>query len=148
MQIVIWVSFVFVLLLFSGGLAVAQSPQQTYNGPAGQISGNVIGVNGYPFDWALVNASDGYHVFTAFSGMSGFYLMRVPVGTYNVSVHAPEYWANSATVNVTQDSTVTVDFHLQQSSLPVPEIQPGIVSIVFALTVATALIISKRISKQ
>lgn len=144
----IWASLLFALLVFSSKFAFAQSPQQNYGGAGGQIAGHVIGVNGHPFDWALVNASDGQHAFTAFSGMSGFYLMWVPPGAYNVSVHVTGYWADSATVNVTQDSTVTVDFLLQQSLLPVPEIQPSIVSIVMVLTIGVTLAVSRRISKR
>ncbi len=144
----LWASLVFALLVFSGKFAFAQSPRQNYGGPGGQIAGHVIGVHGYPFDWALVNASDGQHAFTTFSGMSGFYLMWVPPGAYNVSVHVLGYWADSATVNVTQDSTVTVDFHLQQSSLPVPEIRQGAVSIVMVLTIALALAVGRRFSER
>ena len=143
-----WALIVIVLMLSWGELVVALSPRQNYGGPEGQISGFVIGVNGYPVDWALVNATDGQHAFTAFSGMSGFYLMRVPSGTYNISVYAPGFWAYATGVNVTEDSTVEVDFHLQPSTVPVPEIQPGLVPVVLALTIAAALAVSRRTSKR
>jgi uncharacterized membrane protein len=93
----------------------------------------VIGVDGHPFDWATVYASNSQQTFEAFSGMSGVYQMRVPAGTYNVRVSAHGYTANSATVNLTDNSSNTINFYLQQA---VPEFPPMIEPLLIAFTVA------------
>ncbi len=146
MRSMIWGLFALALLLLWTSSAAAQSPQD-YVGPGGQITGYVIGVNGYPVDWALVNATDGQHFYTAFSGMSGGYLMWVPVGSYNVSVHVAGFWANSATANVTNYSTVRLDFHLMTAPMPVPEFELTMAPVVLLLSLALAVMLNKRYSR-
>ncbi|MGA8905225.1 MAG: carboxypeptidase-like regulatory domain-containing protein [Candidatus Bathyarchaeia archaeon] len=120
----------------------AQSPQQYYGELGGEITGRVVGVDGYPVDWAAVHASDGQQTYQVFSGMSGVYLMRVPVGTYSVTVDVPGYRADGVTVNVTANSSNTANFQLE---VAVPEFQSNITPWVMTLTLAVTLIfISKR----
>jgi len=120
---------------------------QYYGGPGGQISGFVYGGNGVGFDWAQLSASNGNETFHAFSGMSGFYLMRVPVGIYNVSVYVsglPLAAPSVSNVTVTQDSTATVDFHLQEiTGTPVPEFRSDLTMAVMVVVMAAALAILK-----
>jgi len=112
-----------VFLLASSRLVIAQY----YGGPGGQISGYVFGTNGLGFDWAQISANNGNQTFHAFSGMSGFYLMRVPAGVYNVSVYVPElpfYAKNVTNITITQGSSAAVNFQLQQQPVvAVPEFQ-------------------------
>jgi hypothetical protein len=120
---------------------------QYYGGPGGQISGFVYGVNGGGVDWTQISANNGTHIFHAFSGMSGFYLMRVPVGVYNVSVYVPDLplWANSANVTITDGSSVTVNFHLQQQPVVVvPEFQTNVAVLVMTFAFAAAVVVVKR----
>jgi uncharacterized membrane protein len=133
MRFILMASLVLALVLVGSNLVFAQSTQQYYGGPGGEIRGMVIGVDGHPFDWATIHASNNQQTFEAFSGMSGVYQMRVPAGTYNVAVSVQGYTANSATVNVTDNSSNTVDFYLQQ---PVPEFPPTIGPLIIAFTVA------------
>ena len=130
------------LLLVGCRLVEAQSPQQYYGELGGEITGRVVGVDGYPVDWAAVHASDGQQTYQVFSGMSGVYLMRVPVGMYSVTVDVPGYRADGVTVNVTANSSNTANFQLE---VAVPEFQSNIAQWVTALTLAVTLIfISKR----
>ena len=138
--------FVIVLILVGSRLVHAQSQQQYYGGPGGEITGRVIGVNGYPVDWAAVHASDGQHTYIAFSGMSGVYLMRVPVGTYYVTVDDPGYRADSATINVTENSSNTVNFHLEQ--IAVPEFQSNAAPLIMSLILAAAFIFKSGSRKR
>ena len=142
------VSLLFVVFLLVSSRLVAA---QYYGGPGGQISGFVYGTNGVGFDWAQLRATNGNQTFHAFSGMSGFYLMRVPVGVYNVSVYIsglPLYADNMTNVTVTQDSIATVNFHLQQlPTTPVPEFQTDITALVMAAVFAATLAIMKRRSR-
>ncbi len=76
-------------------------------------------------------------------------MMRVPTGTFKVSVYVPYdpgYWAPNATAKVTQDSTITVDFYLQRP-IPVPEIPAGMLSIIIALTLTAVFAVRKRSPK-
>jgi len=123
MRFVLTASLVLALVLIGSRFVFAQSTQQYYGGPGGEITGRVIGVNGQPFDWATI------------------YQMRVPSGTYKVSVSVQGYTANSATVNVTDNSSNTVNFYLQ---LAVPEFPPTIEPLLIAFTVAVVFFIFKK----
>jgi len=141
MRFILAASLVLALVLIGSRLVFAQSTQQYYGGPGGVITGIVIGVSGHPFDWATIHASNSQQTFEAFSGMSGIYLMRVPAGTYNVTVYVQGYTANSATVNVTDNSSNTVNFYLQQA---VPEFPPMIEPLLITVTVALVFFIIKK----
>lgn len=120
---------------------------QYYGGPGGQISGFVYGPNGAGADWVQILANNGTHTFHGFSGMSGFYLMRVPAGTYNVSVYDPGLlrWAKSVNVTVADGSEITLDFHLQwPPAVPVPEFQTNMALLVMALALAASIALTKR----
>lgn len=132
------------VLAFAGNRFVfAQSLQQYYGGPGGDITGFVIGVNHYPVDWAQIYARNGNVTFEAFSGMSGLYRMHVPAGSYVVSVYVPGYDANKLDANVTVGSTVRLDFQLRQTQTPVPEFSLTVFATAIAL-VLTVLILSRR----
>jgi len=137
-----------IFLLVSTRLVAAQY----YGGPGGQISGYVFGTNGAGYDWAQISANNGTETFRVFSGMSGFYLMRVPPGIWNVSVYVPDLplYANSvANVTITLDSSVTVNFQLEpQSNVAVPEFQANITGLVMVFVLAAALIAVKKTTKR
>ena len=131
--------------------ASAASAPMYYGGAGGTISGMVVSPSGSVVDWSQIHANDGNQTFEAFSGFSGFFLMRVPAGTYQVSVYDfynPTYWAPAVTVTVTDGSNVTVNFFLQpQAPAPVPEFQSNMLAVVAMLAVAAACIITKHSRK-
>jgi hypothetical protein len=152
------------VLLISGQTVTAQShPQQYYGSSGGEIRGLVLGANKV-LDWAIVHAKSSEHSYEAFSGMTGAYQMRVPVGTYNVSASFPGYQSTSTNVTVTEGSSVSLDFHLSNSitvavssgsysvinfyldenQVPVPEFKPPITLAVFAITMLTMTLILRR----
>ncbi len=137
MRPILMASLFVALLLVGCRLVEAQSPQQYYGELGGEITGRVVGIDGYPVDWAEVHASDGQQTYQVFSGMSGVYLMRVPVGTYSVTVDVPGYRADGVTVNVTANSSNTANFQLE---VAVPEFQSNMAQWVTALTLAVTLI--------
>jgi hypothetical protein len=134
--------------LLRGNPVFAASTPKDYGAAGGTISGTVVGPSGTVLDWGQIYANNGNQTFEAFSGFSGFYLMRVPAGTYNVSVYDPynpQYWAPNANVTVTDGSSSTVDFYLQQQPpSTVPEFQPTLAALVIALTVAITCITLRR----
>jgi hypothetical protein len=139
------------LALVEGNLVFASSAPKYYAGAGGTISGIVVSPNGNVVDWAQIHANNGNGTFEAFSGFSGFYLMRVPAGTYNVSVYDfynPSYWAPSAEVNVTDGSSSTVNFFLQrQPPAAVPEFQPNLSALMSMLALAATCIAVRRLRK-
>ena len=138
---------------------------QYYSGEGGEIRGYVLGVDREPLDWAAVHARNTQHTFQAFSGMSGFYEMRIPPGTYNVTVDVPGYQAlvtnttladsqernmifylNGMNVTVSDGSTNVVNFYLELPQTPVPEFQPplALMLVIGSITVVLQL---KRLKK-
>ena len=137
-------SLLFIAFILVGSTMVAG---QYYGGPGGQISGFIYGLNGAGYDWAQINANNGNETFHANSGMSGFYLMRVPAGIYNVSVYTPglPLEASNANTTVTEGSTATVNFHLQQQPIvAVPEFQTSVSALVMVIVFALAIGVAKK----
>jgi len=138
---------------------VAHSWPQQYYGAGGELTGYVLGDGNRPVDWARVRAFGAQQTYQAFSGMSGVYMMRLPAGSYNVTVDAAGYNANSMNVTISTNSpsyvnfnlsTITVavspgsssaiNFYLIQTQVPVPEFQPGLTLTLIALTLAVTLL--------
>jgi len=131
-----------------GGSLVSAASTQDY-GPGGTISGTVVGPAGNVVDWAQIYAHNGNLTYQAFSGFSGFYLMRVPAGTYNVTVYDfynPTYWAQNASVNVTDGSVSTVNFYLQYPvPQAMPEYSPDVSVLVCILGLAAVSVVARRL---
>lgn len=161
----ILVALLFFVLMFgasSNVMAQYSSPQQYYGMTGGEITGYVLGANSLPLDWAVIYARNSQHTYEAFSGMSGVYQMRVPVGAYNVTATFPGYSASSVNVTVSDGSSSTLNFYLRvnvavsggsssvinvyldQSQVPVPEFQPNVTLIVLAFAIAATLAIRYR----
>ena len=119
MKPIVAVSLVLIIALVGKELVAAQSPQQYYGGPGGEITEYVTGL-------------DNAHL----------------IGLYNVTANVPGFRANIARVNVTLNSSNTVNFQLQRSDVPVPEFHPDTVFLVTALILAMMLIIRKHSSKS
>ena len=138
------------LTLAGSSLALASNTPNYYGGAGGTISGIVVSPSGNVVDWSQIYARSGNQTFGAFSGFSGFYLMRVPAGVYNVTVYDfynPTYWAPAANVTVTDGSNTTVNFYLQLPLTPVPEFQPTLLAIVLMLAIAASCVLTRRSSK-
>ena len=147
------ICFVGIWLVFGGrNVVFGSSTPMYYGGSGGEISGLVVSPFGNVVDWSQIHATYGNHTFEAFSGFSGFYLMRLPAGTYNVSVYDfynPSYWAPTVNVTVTNGSSTTVNFFLQQPSPPaVPEFQPSAAVAVALIAIIAAGTLSKRTKRR
>jgi hypothetical protein len=151
---VIVAAVVVALMLLGCRLVAAQYQPEQYvgGGGGGMIRGTVLGFNMYdqlePVIWATVNANNGHRSFLAYTGSGGFYEMFVPVGTYNVTVIEPGYLGYSSSVVVSDGSTSSINFYLEQSHVPVPEFQPNVTLIVMVLTLAGTLVIRRRSTKR
>jgi len=156
-----------ILLINTQTIAAQPQPQQYYGLTGGEITGYVLG-NTTPLDWAIIHAMSNQHTYEAFSGMSGVYLMRVPVGTYNVTAYFPGYATSSANVTVTDNSSTTLTFHLtnsinvavsagsssvinyylEENQVPVPEFQPSFTLIILALMLAVTVMLRRSRSEH
>ena len=156
------ITVVVAFLVMSGSLVAASQPQQYYGGAGGEISGYVIGDNKQVVDWAAIYARSAQRTYEAFSGISGFYEMRLPAATYNLTVNVPGYEAlvtnttviqgaattmnfnlNSMNVTVSDGSSSVINFYLQQNQTPVPEFQPAITLLVAVLALTSTLILKR-----
>jgi len=153
-------SVIVISIFAASGIVLARpQPLQYYGGNGGQISGYVLGPGKQPFDWAAIYARSAQQTFQAFSGMSGFYEMRLPSGTYNVTVNVPGYQALVTNANVTEGSATTmnflidsmnvsvsegsssvINFYLQQNQTPVPEFQPPLAVLVLIVALTSTLL--------
>jgi hypothetical protein len=150
LRLLLGVGFLIALVLLGSKLAVARPVTNQYNGSGGggMIQGTVLGFNMYdqlePIAWASVFANNGQRVFVAYTSSGGFYQMFVPVGIYNVTVNQPGYKAYSNVVTVSDGSTSSINFILEQSHVPIPEYQPNGAVVVMVLALAAALVIRRR----
>ena len=138
----------FIVLMVLGSKLVLAQPQPAQSG-GGMIEGTVYGFNMYdqlePILWATVTAENGVRSFVAYSSSGGFYSMFVsPPGFYNVTVIQPGYVKYSSVVAVSDGSTSSINFYLEQSHVPVPEFQPNFTLMVMILTLGAALVVRKR----
>jgi len=163
---IVLVTAIVLLMVFIGSSVVAAhpQPQQYYGKEGGVIDGYVLGVNKQPLDWADIYADNGQHRYLAVSGMGGFYEMRVPQSTYNITIDVPGYEAlvptqvtvtngsttkmnfnlNSISVSVSSGSSSVINFYLEQTQTPVPEFQPGLSLALIASMLAVLLLFKTR----
>ena len=142
--------------LLSTGLAFAHTqtvknslPMQ-YGG-SGYVFGQVLGFDQYnylvPISWAKVIATNGVFTFAASTGGDGGYGMYLPAGYYNVTAIEPGFVPHTIFVAVSDGSSSSINFYLEQSHIPVPEFQPQMILIVMVVAL-TATLLAKRARKR
>ncbi|HKM75907.1 MAG TPA: hypothetical protein VJZ32_05780 [Candidatus Bathyarchaeia archaeon] len=140
------------LLLLSSRIVSANFlPQQNLQDTA--LQGYVLGAGSagiQPIDWALIMLRNGGQSFEVFSGISGFYQIHLPGGTYNVTVNVPvdpSYLNYSTTLMIPNGTTTLMNFQLQQV-LPVPEIHSPVAFVMILSTVGVTLLSRKTRRSQ
>jgi len=115
-----------VLMLSSAHVSAHSLPQQ---GEDTVLQGYVLGSGSagiQPIDWALIRLKSANQGFQVFSGITGFYQIYLPGGTYNVTVSVPvdpTYLNYTTSLTIQNGTTTQMDFNLQRV-LPVAGIQP------------------------
>src|SRR5208283_5319670 len=132
------------------GLVFAQSqPTQYYGG--GYLSGQVLGFDylNYltPVAWAKVTATNGLYSLSTSTGGDGYFGMFLLAGTYNVTVAEPGFLPHTISVAVSDGSSSSINFYLYESQIPVPELQPQMISVALAIALAATLL-TKRTLKR
>ena len=145
-------------VVFLLGFLMLRAPPafaQSFVQGGGLIYGSVYGFTWddqlVPLVWVQVTASDPNAtypnaLFTASTGGNGVFEMYVPVGTYNLTVSPPGYVAHSSMVSVSDGSSSTASFYLEESHIPVPEFPAQMVAAVMVMAVAVTLL-ARRTTK-
>jgi hypothetical protein len=124
-------------------------PTQYYG--SGYLYGQVLGFDQYnylvPISWAKVIATNGMSVFAASTGGDGFYGMYLPAGYYNVTAIEPGFVPHTIFVAVSDGSSSSINFYLEQSHIPVPEFQPQMILAVMVIALA-ATFLAKRARRR
>jgi len=135
------------LLLLSTRIVSAHYlPQRNLQDAA--LQGYVLGSGSagiQPIDWALITLKNGQHSFEVFSGITGFYQIYLPGGTYNITVNVPvdpSYLNYSTTLMIPNGTTTLMNFQLQQV-LPVPEIHTPLTFVMILSAVGATLLARK-----
>jgi len=136
-----------VLVVISSRIVSANYlPQQNLQNTA--LQGYVLGSGSagiQPIDWALIALKNGQQLFEVFSGISGFYQIYLPGGTYNITVNVPvdpSYLNYSTTLMIPNGTTTLMNFQLRQI-LPVPEIHLPLTSVIVLSIVGATLLARK-----
>ena len=153
--LVVFVMIIITTLLGTGtGFANTQSvrnsqPTQYYG--SGYVFGQVLGFDQYnylvPIAWAKVIATNGISTFAAATGGDGTYGMYLPAGYYNVTAVEPGFVPHTIFVAVSDGSSSSINFYLEQSHIPVPEFQPQMILAVLMVAFAATLL-AKRARKH
>jgi hypothetical protein len=135
------------VLLLSGRIVSARYlPQQNLQNTA--LQGYVLGSGSagiQPIDWALITLKNGEQSFEVFSGITGFYQIYLPGGTYNITVNVPvdpSYLNYSTTLMIPNGTTTLMNFQLRQV-LPVPDIRAPLTTVMILFALGATLIARK-----
>jgi hypothetical protein len=120
-------------------------------GGSGYVFGQVLGFDysNYlvPISWARVIATNGFSTFASSTGGDGGYGMYLPAGYYNVTAIEPGFVPHTIFVAVSDGSSSSINFYLEQSHIPVPEFQPQMILMVLVVAL-TAALMAKKATKR
>lgn len=145
------------VILFLLGFLMLRAPPAFAQMP-GQGGGLIYGwVYGFTWDdrlvplvWVQVTAynpnNPNFPLITTSTGGDGVFEMYVPVGTYNLTVSPRGYVARSSMVSVSDGSSSTASFYLEESHIPIPEFPTQLVSAIMVMALAVTLLSRRRIS--
>ncbi len=74
--------------------------------------------------------------------------MNVPAGTYNLTVSPPGFQAHSSMVSVSDGSSSSTAFYLEQSHVPIPEFPTQWVALILTIALATTLLTRKNTRRK
>ena len=102
-----------------------------------------------PLVWVQVTASNpNYPPFTTSTGGNGAFELYVPAGTYNLTVSPTGYKMQSSMVPVSDGSSTTATFYLEESHVPVPEFPAQMVTVVMVTVLAVTMLASRTRKRE
>jgi hypothetical protein len=114
------------------------------------VSGGVYWADQYgnlrPMAWAKVTADDGASPPVTAYTTNGSYVLWLPQGTYTLTASSdPGFLPDSAPdIVVSAGGSTSIDFTLQQSGKPIPELPPWTVPIIVLGTLMTTVAVVRR----
>jgi hypothetical protein len=102
-----------------------------------------------PMAWAQVTADDGNSQLTV-PTTDGSYLMWLPTGTYNITaLSEPGFLPDSvANVVVSPGSSTSIDFTLEPTGEPIPELPPWAQPLILLCVISITAITVRRYRKR
>jgi hypothetical protein len=141
---------ILVLAVFAGLLSALAFTTHEARAVAGSVHGGVYWIDQYgnmrPMAWAQVTADDGMSPPTVAYTTDGAYMMWLPSGTYNVTASSDPgfYPASVASVVVSPGSSTSVDFTLEPTGKPIPELPPWAQPLILLCAVSITAIAVRR----
>jgi len=141
---------VLVLAVFAGVLSTVAFATPEAHAMAGSVSGGVYWVDQYgnmrPMSWAQVTADDGASPTVVASTTEGSYVLWLAPGTYNITASSDAgFYPDSAdNVVVSPGSSTSIDFTLQPTGEPVPELPPWAQPLILLSAMAITVVSVRR----
>lgn len=141
---------VLVLAVLAGLLSGAVLTTPKAHAMDGSVSGGVYWADQYgnlhPMSWAQVTADDGESPETTASTTDGSYVLFLTPGNYTVTAEAgPGYVPDSKeNVVVSPGSSTSIDFTLQPTGKPVPELPPWAQPLILLCAIVVAVVALRR----
>jgi hypothetical protein len=137
---------VLVLAVLAGLLSGAVLTTPNVHAMNGSVSGGVYWADQYgnlhPMSWAQVTADNGESASTT----DGSYVLFLPPGTYTITAEAgPAYVPDSANnVVISSGSSTSIDFTLQPTGKPVPELPPWAQPLILLSAIVVTVVALRR----
>lgn len=120
----------------------------------GRIQGQVFGFTTFsdqlvPLEFASVSAwIGGSKVEEVWTYNGGHYEMFLPSGEYLLVIDYPAYVPQSMPVSIGEGSSFSLDFYLQYSGKPIPEISDYALPLITAIGLVISLLLLRRARKK
>lgn len=94
--------------------------------------------------WANITAAGEHGRFEGEFNMGGNYYMFVPPGNYLVTAQMPGYIDQSYDVSVSEGGSVSLNFYMEQSGVPIPEFHEYATMLMTAVSLLLVIFIMRK----
>jgi len=139
-----------VLALAVGSLSVVVCATPVVQGGSGSVRGVVLWIDQYGtahnMAWAQVTADDGVSPPVVAYTTDGAYVLWLPAGTYDITAASdPGFFPETVTgVVVSPGSSTSIDFTLEPTGEPIPELPPWSQALVAVCAVTVTILAVRR----
>lgn len=136
---------IFFLAVLVGLLSGAVLTTPNVHAMTGSVSGGVYWADQYgnlrPMSWAQITADNGESTTTT----DGSYVLFLPPGTYTITAESgPAFLPESENVLISSGSSTSLDFTLQPSGEPVPEVPPWAQPLILLSAIMVTVVALRR----
>jgi hypothetical protein len=136
------------ILVFSFSILAISANEALAVGGAAGIGGKVYTRNHMgdyrETGWANITAAGEHGVFEGQFNMGGNYYMFVPPGNYLVTAQMPGYIEQAYDVSVSEGGSVTLNFYMEQSGIPIPEFNEYVTMLMTAVSLLLVVFIMRK----